>query len=198
MAAAFLGDTISTTRRSFSMHTQAAAPPAEGQAIPMDGGRWVTIRPIESRDGDGLLDFYRQLSAQARYTRFLGIGPGVDVGAARRFADVDHEHADGFVAILHEAGPQDGAIVGHLCMEPDRAGSEEVAVAVADGLRRRGIGSALVAAAVRSAIRRGVPRLSAMLFATNEPMRRLLRHAPGPKTDRIDSGIETIELELAA
>ena len=180
------------------MHTMAATPRSLGShRILIDRGRWVTIRPIESSDEDGLLDFYRELSAQARYTRFLGIGPGVDRQAARRFAEVDHDHADGFVAVLHEAGPRDGAIVGHLCMEPDRGGSEEVAVAVADGLRGRGIGSALIAAAVRSALRRGVPRLSAMLFATNEPMRRLLLHEPCPKTDRIDSGIETIELEMA-
>ena len=180
------------------MHTMAAAPRSEGShRISIDRGKWVTIRPIESSDGDGLLDFYRQLSAQARYTRFLGIGQVVDDVAAQRFADVDHDHAEGFVAVLHEAGPQDGAIVGHLCMEPDLGGAEEVAVAVADGFRGRGIGSALVAAAVGSAIRRGVPRLSAMLFATNEPMRRLLLHAPCPKTDRIDAGIETIELELA-
>ncbi|HET6746258.1 MAG TPA: GNAT family N-acetyltransferase [Candidatus Limnocylindria bacterium] len=180
------------------MHTLAAAPRSLGShRIPLDSGRWVTIRPIESSDGHGLLDFYRRLSARARYTRFLGIGPGVDAEAAQRFADVDHDHADGFVAVLHEAGPQDGAIIGHLCMEPDRGGSEEVAVAVADGQRGRGIGSALFAAAVRSAARRGVPRLSAMLFATNEPMRRLLLHAPCPRTDRIDAGIETIELELA-
>lgn len=180
------------------MDTMTLAPRSRGShRIPIDRGRWVTIRPIESSDADGLFDFYRKLSPGARYTRFLGMGAAVDIQAARQFALVDHERADGYVAILSEPGPRDGAIVGHLCMEPDLGDSEELGVAVADDLRGRGIGSALVAAAIGSAMHRGVPRLTAMLFAANEPMRKLLLHAPCPKTDRIDSGIETIDLLLA-
>jgi hypothetical protein len=51
-------------------------------------------------------------------------------------------------------------------------------------------------AAVASARRRQVPRLSATLFASNVPMRRLLLDAGLPVTvDEIDAGVESIELE---
>ncbi len=157
--------------------------------------RWVTIRPIESSDRDDLFDFYRGLSPAARFARFMGMGTGLAAEAANRFACADHSAADGLLAILHEAGPDDGRIVGHLCMEPDGAGADEVAVAVADGFRGLGIGTSLMHEAVQSARRRGVPRLAATMFATNQAMRRLMLDAGPPAiVDELDAGTEAIEL----
>lgn len=161
--------------------------------------RWVTIRSIESGDTDGLFDFYARLSPGARITRFLGASSGISAGGARRFASAGHRHTEGFVAILHEPGPEDGAIVGHLCMEPTGPQAEEVAVAVGDGFRGRGIGTALVAAAVASARRRGVSRLTAAMFPSNQSMRRLLLDAGlAIASDRIESGVEEMQLDVAA
>ncbi|HEX6473693.1 MAG TPA: GNAT family N-acetyltransferase [Candidatus Limnocylindria bacterium] len=165
----------------------------------LDDDRWVTIRPIESSDADGLFDFYTRLSPRARVSRFLGASAGIARPAATAFASADHVGSDGIVAILREPGPADGEVVGHACLEPDDAGGEEVALAVADGYRGRGIGKALMAAAVRSARRRGVHRLSAMLLATNQPMRQLMVTAGSHiASDHIEAGIEEIEVELAA
>jgi GNAT superfamily N-acetyltransferase len=168
------------------------------QRIQVGRERWVTIRPIESSDRDDLFDFYRGLSPAARFARFMGMGTGLAASAADRFACADHATADGLIAILHEAGPADGRILGHLCMEPDGTGAEEIAVAVADGFRGLGIGTALMREAVRSARRRQVPRLTATMFATNQPMRRLMLDA-GPPTivDELDAGVEAIELNTA-
>lgn len=170
-----------------------------GKRVPLDGDRWATIRSIESSDADGLFDFYARLSAAARISRFLGASRGIDARAAAAFAAADHVHSDGFVAVLHERGPADGAVIGHACLVPTGDGGNEVAVAVADGFRGRGIGTALMDAAVRSARRRRVPRLTATLLATNQPMRRLML-AAGPRvaTDEIEAGIEEIALDLAA
>lgn len=165
------------------------------ERIPVGRGSWVTIRPIESSDWDDLLDLYRGLTPQARYTRFLSMGGAISPEAAHRFAEADHATADGLVAVLREAGPADGALVGHICIVPDMDGGEEVAVAVADGLRGRGIGTALMAAAIRWAQRRGISRLSATMFPTNTAMRRLMLDAGVCVTaDRICEGIESIEL----
>ena len=168
-------------------------------AIPLGAGRWVTIRPIESSDWNGLLDFYRRLSADARYTRFLGMTSGIGGSVARRYSTARDRGADGFVAVLREVGPADGAIVAHLCMEPDRAGATEVAVAVADGMRRLGVGSALMAAAMRSAQSSGARRLTASMFAGNEPMRRLFLGAGGQLVHQsIDAGVESMEIDPRA
>jgi GNAT superfamily N-acetyltransferase len=179
------------------MNVLTNAPRAtEAMRVPVGRGQWVTIRPIESGDWDDLLDFYRGLSSQARYTRFLGLGGAVSPKAAQQFAAADHASTEGLVAVLREPGPDDGAVVGHICLVPDGAGGEEIAVAVADGLRGRGIGTALMRAAIRWARRRGISRLSATMFPTNTPMRRLMLDAGVPVTsDRICEGIESIELQ---
>ena len=130
-----------------------------------------------------------------RFARFMGMGTGLAAEAADRFACANHSTADGLVAVLHEAGPDDGRIVGHLCMEPDGTGAEEVAVAVAEGFRGLGIGTALMRQGVQSAQRRGVPRLTATMFATNPAMRRLMLDAGPPAiADELDAGVEAIEL----
>jgi GNAT superfamily N-acetyltransferase len=158
--------------------------------VRLDGDRWATIRSIESSDADGLFDFYARLSPAACVARFLGASRGIDARAAAAFAATDHARSDGLIAVLHERGPADGAIIGHACLVPNGAGGDEVAVAVADGFRGSGIGTALMDAAVRSARRRGVPRLTATL--------RMLAAGPRVATDEIDAGIEEIALDLAA
>ena len=179
----------------------AAATPRlpRGTCIVLHDGRRVAIRPIDPADADGLCAFYRTLSPRSRYARFLGTAAGISDATVSQFAEVDHTVAEGLVAILHEHGPADGAIVGHLCLEPDGAGSNELAIAVADEFRGHGIGKAMVRRAVESARRRGVHRLTATMFATNTPMRRLMLDT-GWKTavDELDAGVESIEMELAA
>jgi RimJ/RimL family protein N-acetyltransferase len=166
------------------------------QPIPAGNAMWVTIRPIESSDWEGLFDFYRGLSAQARYTRFLGMSPGIDDRAAHHFATARQRGADGFVAILREAGPGDGRVVGHLCMEPMPSRAEEIAVAVAGDMRRLGVGTNLMAAAMRAARDRRVPKLTASMFAGNEPMRRLFLGAGGRLMRQwMDAGVASMELD---
>ena len=184
------------------MHvTEPTTRTAAAPKVPLGPNRWATIRPIESGDRDRLFDFYESLSAEARRSRFLAASGGIARRAAQQFADADHQHRDGWVAILHEAGPADGAVIGHVCLEPDPAepGLEELAVAVGDAFQHRGLGTALVATAVASARRRGVSRLTATMFLANGPMRRLLLHSGLPVSlDAMDSGVERMELSLAA
>jgi acetyltransferase len=177
----------------------ATAPGTRGSGISLGNGRRITVRPITSADAGDLRDFYRGLSSDARHARFLGMAASLADGVVSRFACVDHVRADGLVAELHERGPEDGRIVGHLCLEPDGAGSNELAVAVADGYRGLGIGTALMAGALASAHLRGVHRLTATMLATNLPMRRLMLHAGLPAaSDELDAGVEAIALEMAA
>jgi len=169
------------------------------QPIPLGHGTWVTIRSIESSDWEGLFDFYRSLSPDARHARFLGMAPGIDRQAAHHFAEAGEESGAGFVAVLREAGPRDGQIVGHLCLEPIPSGGHELAVAVADDIRRRGIGRRLMTAGIRAARERGVSRLIASMFADNGPMLRLFLTAGAPIVRLgTDAGITSIELNPAA
>jgi acetyltransferase len=153
--------------------TVAAPRSPSGSEIVLDDVRRVAIRAIDPADADGLRAFYRTLSPRSRFARFLGFVTGISDATVRRFTKVDHAVSEGLVAVLHEQGPADGAIVGHLCLEPDGAGSNELAIAIADEIRGLGIGKAMVQRAVESAGRRGIHRL-------------------------LDAGVESIEVELAA
>lgn len=182
------------------MSAVATSPPSrDARRVAVGRGRWVTIRQIEASDADGLFAFYAGLSPEARQSRFLGAAKGIHMRTAHRFAGVDHLARDGVVAVLHEVGAEDGSIVGHACLEPIGSGTEEIAFAVADGLRRLGIGTELMTASLESARRRGVRRLTASTFATNEPMRRLGLHAGPPMESRsAHFGVTELDWNLAA
>jgi RimJ/RimL family protein N-acetyltransferase len=167
------------------------------QRIPVDDRRWVTIRPVEEGDSDDLLHFYQRLSPAARFARFMSMGTDGLAVAADRFAHAGRRASVGFVAELREAGPDDGAIVGHLCMEPTDSGAQEIGLAVADEFRGRGIGTALMRQAVASARCRHIGRLTADMFGTNQPMRRIMLDAGGQLlSDHLDAGVESIEVRI--
>jgi RimJ/RimL family protein N-acetyltransferase len=137
-------------------------------------GPTVRIRRIRATDIAALERFYAELSVDSRVTRFLGAAPALDHGRSQTFCTTDHQHREGFVAVLGEGdGPE--RIVGHLCIEPDDTDSAEIAVAVADRLQGRGIGRGLVRAAVAWGRRVGLRRLDATAFATNSRIIGLLR-----------------------
>jgi acetyltransferase len=150
----------------------------------------VSIRPIERIDASALSDFYAALSAESLRRRFLGSGRHPCDELARAFTEHDGE---GFVAVLAERGPRDGAIVGHATLQPDGRGGAEVAFAVADELQGHGIGHRLMDAVVSGARAIGLHELNASLFADNGAMRRLLESAEASVTsDAIDGGVEEI------
>ena len=160
----------------------------------IDRDRWVSIRPIERADAAGLSDFYARLSPESCRRRFLSCGTRPDADLAHGFTDVE---GSGFVGVLEEPGPNDGAVVAHASLQPDGDGSAEIAFAVADELQGHGIGTTLMKAVVQQAGRVGLGRLNAMLFADNVPMLRLLRNAGcAIRSDSVDFGVEEIALDM--
>jgi GNAT superfamily N-acetyltransferase len=161
--------------------------------VPIDDGRWVMIRPIERSDASGLSDFYASLSPESRRRRFLGSAPRLDGDVLRAFAD----EGEGFVGILGERGPRDGAVVAHASVQSVGGGEAEIAFAVADELQGRGIGRQLMPMALELARARGLRTATATLLAENVPMRRLVQRADLPiVADHLDAGVEEITLSL--
>ena len=91
-------------------------------------------------------------------------------------------------------------MVGHLCLdrlEPVGEHVEEIAVAVAEDWRGRGLGRALLEAAIASARHAGVRALEATMLTGNHPIHALLEHAGLPWTCRaLEPGCETIRIDL--
>jgi RimJ/RimL family protein N-acetyltransferase len=103
----------------------------------------------------------------------------------------------GLVAVLWEPGPDDGLIVGHASLQPDGEGGAEIAFAVADRFQGCGLGRRLVAGVLARARGLGLRDVTAVLFADNGRMRRLLRDAGATiLADDLDAGVEEITLAV--
>ena len=121
-----------------------------------------TVRPIEARDQAELVRFYADLSDDSREARFHGAVRGIGQGLASAFCHPDHEHREGVVA---RGGRRSGpaGLIGHVCLEPTARGEIEMAIAVADRWQRRGVGGAMLRAAIAWAQDRGTDRLVATI-----------------------------------
>jgi acetyltransferase len=156
----------------------------------------IRIRPITGGDREGLEAFYAGLSAESRRTRFLGPTSGIAAGQSRYFCTPDHAHREGFVAVTGPGGRPD-RIVGHICVEPDDAGTAEVALAVADEMQGRGIGRRLVDAAVLWARGEGFHALTATMLSANPAIQRLLTSLGLPCVAvPIGSGVIEVRIQL--
>lgn len=150
----------------------------------------IRVRRVAPEDAPELERFYAGLSADSRASRFHGACRGISHALAGGFASADHRTRDGFVAMA------DGRIVGHLALEPLGSGSEELAVAVDDGVQHHGVGTLLLVAAVASARLRGIRRLVAWVRAENGAMRHLLSASHHPLCLGWEGLLAKYELEM--
>jgi acetyltransferase len=159
-----------------------------------------TVRPIEARDQADLVRFYADLSDDSREARFHGAVRGIGQGLASSFCHPDHEHREGVVAEADE-GPCRPVLIGHVCLEPTVRGEIEMAIAVADRWQRRGVGAAMLRAAIAWAQDRGTDRLVATVRCGSGAVIGLVRSLGLPATvgASADGGIELrIDLRPAA
>jgi acetyltransferase len=159
----------------------------------------VRIRRIRRSDAPALESFYADLSAESRRTRFFSVSGRPSHDQSVSFCTPDHDHREGFVAVLPAAHGTAERIVGHLCLEPAGGHAAEVAIAVADDLQHQGIGRRLLDAGVRWALAEGFTTLTATAWIGNAPIHRLLAGLGRPSHScAADSGIEDIRIDLRA
>ncbi len=140
-----------------------------------------TVRPIEARDQAELVRFYADLSDDSREARFHGAVRGIGQGLASSFCHPDHEHREGVVAEADE-GAGRPVLIGHVCLEPTARGEIEMAIAVADRWQRRGVGGAMLRAAIAWAHDRGTDRLVATVRCGSGAVIGLVRSLGLPAT----------------
>jgi ribosomal protein S18 acetylase RimI-like enzyme len=113
------------------------------------------IRPATESDRRALAELF---AAVADERDGIATEPPVDVAARAAAWRLEGE----FVAVA------DGALVGQLHVEPTSHGYGEIGMAVEREWRGRGVGSALMTAAIDWARARGLHKLSLAVFAHNE------------------------------
>jgi GNAT superfamily N-acetyltransferase len=159
----------------------------------------VRIRAIRPTDAAELERFYAALSPESRRTRFFAFASSLSHAQSVGFCTTDHDHREGFVAVVDGPPLGEERIVGHLCLEPDGADTAEVAIAVADEFQHLGIGRRLMAAGLAWARREHMSRLTATMYASNAPINRLLVGLGLPVQERsTGAGVAEITIELGS
>ncbi|MFL5883069.1 MAG: GNAT family N-acetyltransferase [Actinomycetota bacterium] len=120
----------------------------------------VTVRPATADDVDALVAMLVEVAGEGRW---IATEAPVDVEQRRRRLLEDIEREDAIV-LLAEAG---GRPVGELGLHLARYGVADLGMAVAAGWRGRGVGTALLAEAVRRARQAGAHKIALQVWPHN-------------------------------
>ena len=141
--------------------------------VTLRDGRSAAIREIRPDDADAIRAALNGLSAEARYSRFMGainVTPALVERAVRPVADRER-------ALMAVAGEgSDERIVGSARYV--RGGDSETcefAITISDGWRGAGLASRMMRVLITDAAARGLKRMEGYVLATNKPMLDLAR-----------------------
>ena len=120
----------------------------------------ITVRGATAADVDTLVDMLVKVAGEGRW---IGAEAPVDVERRRQrmAADVD---AEDVIVLVAEAG---GEPVGQLGLQLARYGVADLGMLVAAGWRGRGVGTALLAEAVRRARAAGAHKIALQVWPHN-------------------------------
>jgi GNAT superfamily N-acetyltransferase/predicted CoA-binding protein len=152
-------------------------------------GTTLTIRPSGPGDYELVKRLHEAMSPDSLYFRFFGVSR---VSAEREAGRVCLEGRPGVVALVGLLGDE---LVGVASYELAGDGAAaEVAVAVADGMHRRGVATLLLEHLVSLARARGVKALTAEVLADNYAMLHVLTDSGLATRRRFDNGV--VELSI--
>jgi acetyltransferase len=149
--------------------------PYPNQLITLDqlpDGSNITIRPIRPEDAMIEQDFFRKLSAESRYFRFMQRLNELTQDMLIRFTQLDYSRELALIAVTDIDDEETEVGVARYTMNPDGK-SCEFALVVADEWQHRGIGSRLMKALIASARQQGFSRMNGEILSTNINMQRL-------------------------
>lgn len=172
-----LVDDVRRTHASRARHIQLP--------LQLGDGRWVRIRAIRAADAELLRQFDGGLSETSRQLRYLGWMPQLTAEQAARWSTVDFRDRFALVAVSGEGDRQLIVADCRLVPMPDRPGSVEIAIAVADDFQAAGLGRALLQLTLGVAADRGVEAVAQVRY-DNQRMMHLLH----------ELGFRCIEWEL--
>lgn len=136
----------------------------------MTGGRTpnrpagVTVRLATGDDAEAIVDLFEAVVNEGRW---LGTQPPLD--RREQLERLTAEVADPQGPTLFVAVGPGGEVVGHLNLGRRPYGVANVAMFVAAGWRGRGVGSALVQAAVEAARASGAHKVALQVWPNNQP-----------------------------
>ncbi|HXW64543.1 MAG TPA: GNAT family N-acetyltransferase [Burkholderiaceae bacterium] len=145
----------------------------DDRAIVLRDGSALTIRAIGPEDYERETAFVRGLSSRSGYRRLLS-SRRLTAEELHRFVEIDPSRELALVAV---SGADRSSIqVGVArCARIDEGRDYDFAIVVADAWQHLGLGSQLLRRLLEVAAVAGVPRLTGLTLATNDPMLALAR-----------------------
>lgn len=143
------------------------------QALAIDNGMSLGVRPLEGSDRAALAAGFERLSLESRYRRFASPIPRLPARDLDRLVDIDHHEREAFVAYDRVTG--EGLAVARWAAVPGRPGVAEMALTVVDAWQGRGLGSRMGALLVERARAEGLRALQATVLAENRRAIALVR-----------------------
>jgi acetyltransferase len=137
-------------------------------------GRDVTIRPIRPEDAEIEADFIRNLSAEAKYFRFMHAVHELTPEMLVRFTQIDYHREMALVAVTEEGGQETEHGVVRYITNPDQT-SCEFALVVSDELQGHGLGQRMLTRLMEIARARGLDRMEGEVLSNNRRMLDLVR-----------------------
>jgi acetyltransferase len=167
----------------------------DAMSVTLAGGRTCRIRPIRASDRELKRDFLADLSARARYNRFLGAVRELSPEALERLVRVDYRSQMALVALTGEGSAERIVGVARYAAATGSC-SCELSIVVADGWQRRGLAAILSSRLLEYARLSGLARVTVCTLADNVPMIRLAQRL-GMRPAASQPSPSIIEMELA-
>ena len=141
--------------------------PIAPTAITARDGRRAVVRPVHPADGPLVQRFVRELSPRSRRNRFFGPVAELSPAQLERMTRFDGPAGLGLVVVAGEDSPRIVGIAQHAVCDPPFA---ELALVVADGWQRQGLGERLVTLLLAHAAKTGIAAAQGLIMAANRPM----------------------------
>ncbi|MGZ6612286.1 MAG: N-acetyltransferase family protein [Solirubrobacteraceae bacterium] len=166
-------------------------PCTRAELVRLPDGTPLRVEPLRRGDRGTVKRLFARLSPESRLRRFLSPLSALSERDLAFLSDVGRTGHQAVTAV----DPRDGSVVGiaRYVQHPGRPEAADVAVAVADEVHRRGVGSALMDRLVACAQANGFDRLTATTLWENRAARALLKSTG---FQAIASAGAEIELEL--
>jgi GNAT superfamily N-acetyltransferase len=155
----------------------------------------IQIRPIRPQDKAALAEGFARLGDESRYRRFLAPRGRLTSAELRYLTEVDHHDHEALVALDGVSG--EGIGVARYVRLPDRPGTAEMAIAIADDRQGHGVGTQLAQALADRARAEGIDTFTAVILAANPSVMAVLRDVGTVHTVRRDAGTVELTVDLA-
>ena len=156
-------------------------------------GSTVCLRRTEERDVEALLQFFKALSVQSLYYRFLSL-PSLTVAAVRKLATMDGSLG---LSLVVESGGRIVAFAGFY-RDPDETNRAEIAFAVAEAFQGHGIGTRLLERLAQAARGEGIDTFEAYVLDENRRMLEVFRDSGFVVTTEVEGAVRHVLLSLSA